>query len=104
MGDWLPGAVRALKELRKQGKVVIYSLRHHTRELDDVQERDPGQIAFEVARVRLKLDSAGLRDIDIYPPDRGKPPGRYYIDDRAVRFQGNWSAVLREIEERNGER
>lgn len=100
MGDWLPGAVRALKELRSIGKTVVYSLRCHLYEVDDTTPRDPGQVAYEVARVRAKLDKAGLKDIDIYPPDRGKPPGKFYIDDRAVRFQGNWRVVMREIQER----
>jgi hypothetical protein len=104
MGDWLPGAVSALKQLSARGKTVIYSLRCHKYEMDDVTPRHGGDVAFEYSRVRAKLDEAGLQDIDIYPPDRGKPPGRFYIDDRAVRFQDDWGQALQEIWTREAER
>ena len=29
----------------------------------------------------------------------GKPPAKYFIDDRAIRFEGSWTRVLRQIEE-----
>jgi len=98
MGDWLPGAVDALRVLSSLGKTVIYSLRCHLYEIDDVTPRRPEDVQFEVDRVRAKLDAAGLTDIEIYPPDKGKPPGRYYIDDRGVRFAGSWRPILQFIE------
>ena len=101
MGDWLPGAVDALRELASRGKTVIYSLRCHLYEMDDLTPRPQASVWFEVDRVREKLDAAGLDDIEVYPPDRGKPPGKFYIDDRAVQFdasRGGWNAALLDIE------
>lgn len=103
MGDWLPGAIDALRELSSRGKTVIYSLRTHYFEIDDETPRDPFAPAEEVAAIRKMLDDAGLHDIEVYPNGRGKPPGRFYIDDRAVVFSGDpdsWERVLEEIEER----
>jgi hypothetical protein len=100
MGDWLPGAVESLRWLQSRGKTVIYSLRCHLFEEDDVTRREPYDVDFEVNRIRLKLDRAGLEDIEIYPPNRGKPPGKFYIDDRGVHFNGDWDAVLKEVQER----
>jgi len=93
MGDWLPGAVFALSQLAELGTTVIYSVRCSLTELDATTPRDPEAVKFETDRVRAKLDSAGLTYIGIYPPDRGKPAGKYFIDDRAVHFT-NWSDTL----------
>ncbi len=93
MGDWLPGAVHSLNELSKMGTTVIYSVRCSIYDLDAVTPRKPEQIMFEMDRVRAKLDSAGLQHIGIFPPNRGKPAGKYFIDDRAVHFT-SWSDTM----------
>jgi len=93
MGDWLPGAVFALRQLADMGTTVIYSVRCSIYDLDAVTPRKPEQIMFEMDRVRAKLDEAGLQDVGIFPPNRGKPAGKYFIDDRGVRFN-NWSDTM----------
>lgn len=97
MGGWLPGAVEALRLLALKGKVVIYSLRCHLYEMDDSTARPHTDVAHEVFAIRRMLDEAGLHDVLIYPPNRGKPPGKVYIDDRAVHFNGNWADALKEV-------
>ena len=42
MGDWLPGAVEALRAMSAVGKTVIYSLRCHYYEEDDFTPRPRG--------------------------------------------------------------
>lgn len=98
MGDWLPGAVFALKEMSAVGKTVIYSLRCHYYEKDDETLRPDGAPEAEAAAIRAMLDEAGLYNVEVYPNGRGKPPGEFYIDDRAIRFT-NWSDALAQMRE-----
>ena len=111
MGDWLPGAVDALRTLSSYGKTVIFSLRCHLYEMDDETPRPRGASGLEMAAIRTMLTEAGLHDIDVYPPNRGKPPALFYVDDRGLRFEGDWqpiiefitrSMILRDIEEADG--
>jgi hypothetical protein len=97
MGDWLPGAIEALREMSAIGKTVIYSLRCNRYEMDDATRRPAGAPEHEEAAIRQMLDAEGLHDIEVYPHDHGKPPGRFYVDDRAVRFTGDWREVMEVI-------
>lgn len=97
MGRWLPGAVKALRELSAKGKTVIYSLRCHEYEQDDCTLRPDGAAEAEYQAIRKMLDDAHLYNIEVYSNGRGKPPGRFYIDDRGVTFQGDWKETLNEI-------
>lgn len=101
MGDWLPNAVEGLRLLHEHdGGVIIATLRTHEYEPGDMDRRPHGSVAFETARVRAKLDEAGLESIPVYPNDRGKAPGRKYLDDRAVVFdaqKGGWRKVMRGV-------
>jgi hypothetical protein len=97
MGDWLPGAVSALHTLKALGKTAIYSLRCHEYEMDDVTPRPAQAASYEVEKIRAMLDAVDLQDVEVYPNGRGKPPGKYYIDDRALRFEGDWHKILAKI-------
>lgn len=96
-GPWLPGAPEALRELSRAGKTVIYSLRGHLYERDDKTRRSPEAVEESISVIRRMLDAEGLQEIEVYPPDRGKPPAMFYIDDKAVRFTGDWSSTLKEV-------
>jgi len=102
MGDWLPGAVTALKRLTARGKVVIYTLRSHPYEMDEKTPRLAKDVFHDLGKIRQMLDLAGLEEVEIYPPDRGKPPAKVYIDDRAVHFDGDWAKTILEVDLRLG--
>jgi hypothetical protein len=75
------GAADALSEIRRAGWfVVIYTARH-----------------FNHWRITTEwLVTNGFEyDQLVF----GKPPARYYIDDRAIRFDGDWSAVTSRLRE-----
>lgn len=103
MGEWLPGAVHALKALDALGKVVIHSCRVAPWEFDSEGQwriwRDPKDTANSIAEVQEMLAAVGLGHIEIWTRDF-KPPALVYIDDRAVRFtqfengSNNWVEIL----------
>ena len=101
-GPWLPGAVEALRELERHGDVVIFSCRvapyaYPSKKFwfDDVK-RDPEEVAATVAKMQLMLDDVGLGHIEIWQRPY-KPAATVYVDNRAVRFTGNWKEVLEDV-------
>lgn len=94
-GDWLPGAVSALLELNRHGDVVIFSCRvapyefPTQRDPEDDIARDPEEVERTVARMKAMLDDVGLGHIEIWRRPY-KPAATLYIDDKAVRYDGNW--------------
>lgn len=84
MGDWLVGAIHGLRWLAERGKTVVYSARCNRLEYDGYTPRPAGAAEAEEAKIRAMLVEAGLPDVEVYPAGLGKPPARYYIDDRAV--------------------
>jgi hypothetical protein len=97
-GAPLPGAVEAITKLKNLGyEIAIYTTRNNS-----LAAHNQGHDAFCLtAKVREKLDEYGIPYdfISVF-----KPLARYYIDDRAVRFSGDWQNTLHEIGNRECER
>jgi len=102
-GDWLPGAQEGLRVLADQYDVYIWTTRIVGREYEDwhqvvAQEKVDKQIAY----VRRMLDDAGLADVHIFVgyPDHGvgKLSAKAYVDDRAIRFEGDWAAIVEAVQ------
>ena len=102
MGDWLPGAVEALHELDKIGEVVIWSCRVAPFEFHEpgrnVTWRDEIVTAQEIAAVKNMLDAVNLEHIEVWTRPY-KPPALVYIDDKAVRFEGDWPATVEFVQD-----
>lgn len=100
MGDWLPGAREALKQLDQLGTVVIHTCRVAPFEFHEpgreVVWRDELVTAREVQWVKAKLAAVGLAHIEVWTRPY-KPPALVYIDDRAVPYQGNWADILEHV-------
>jgi hypothetical protein len=93
-GDWLPGAVKALKTLHKHYEIVIFTLRVASVMQD---EKTPNPYIEEQAQaIRDKLASIGLHDIEVWQRPY-KPPCVKFIDDRGISFKGNWRPIVREL-------
>ena len=77
----VPGAADALRLLREQGWiVVIYTARHfnHWKTTHEWLERH----GFAYDQI-------------VY----GKPPARFYVDDRAVPYEGDWPRLCERLNE-----
>lgn len=102
-GDWLPGAIEGLRALADKYDVYIWTTRIVGREYEDWHRVVPEeQVAKQIAYVRRMLDSAGLADVNIFVsyPDHGvgKLSARAYVDDKAIRFDGDWPATVAAVE------
>jgi hypothetical protein len=94
MGDWLPGAIEAVRRFQQEGyHVMVFSARLSPLYLDG-SERAPGDVRVSVDQVRRKLDAAGLSSVGIWTKP-GKPPLSVLIDDKAERYHGTAGAWKR---------
>jgi hypothetical protein len=105
LGDWMPGAREAMRAFDNAGyQIILHSVRLLPF-MPDGQPRPAHEVAWETARVRNMLDTAGLTFIRIWTGP-GKPPGAVYIDDKAERYGGrvgSWRAVTEKVLMRLGE-
>lgn len=87
MGDWLPGAIEAVKRFHRAGyKVMVFSARLSPYWLDG-SDRPTADVAKSIQEVRDKLDAADLPYVGIWTKP-GKPPLSVLIDDKAERYHG----------------
>jgi hypothetical protein len=86
LGEPLPGSVEGLAAMRQLGyRIVIYTCR-----LSGLPVLD----GLEAARIAKHLAERGVPFDEIALPGAGKPKAEWYVDDRAVRFEGNWDEVV----------
>ena len=88
-GDWMPGAVEAMHELKEIYKVVVYTSRTSPMWTDELTKRAPAEVQQEYNEIRRRLDEVGLREVGIW--DFRKTPWKprgYYVDDRAIHYGG----------------
>lgn len=103
MGEWLPGAVEALRRMQDLGTVVIHTCRVspvdlHVQGSREIVWRDELVVAEDVRAIRKKLRRRGLGDIEVWTRPY-KPPALVYIDDKGLRFEGDWSNTMRAVED-----
>jgi hypothetical protein len=77
----VPGAQEALSRLREAGWVIVL---HTARHFNHWQ-----------VTVDWLAQHGFVYDQIVF----GKPPARFYIDDRAIPFDGNWDGVCRKLAE-----
>jgi phosphomevalonate kinase len=87
-GEPIPGAREGLNWLRDKGfQICVWTTRGNKDKIWDWLEDN--QMPFDY-----------INDAPVFDHQNpGKPPAKYFIDDRAVRFEGSWLRVRRQIEE-----
>ena len=92
--EWMPGAMEALRAFLSAGyEVAISSTRLAPRELDETTRVDRAGKERERRYIRKMLDEAGLEDVKIWLRP-WKPGALFYIDDKGIRYDGNWQTVV----------
>lgn len=97
-GEWMPGAVDALRKLSEHAYVTIFTAR--IAPIDPWgNRRSEAEVATSIREIRDKLDSAGLTQIDIHTGPY-KLGATVYIDDKAERYHGrpgSWRAMTEKV-------
>jgi ribonucleotide monophosphatase NagD (HAD superfamily) len=79
----IKGAKEALAKLRDEGwMIVLYTSRHFNHWQTTVNW---------LAQNRFMYDQI------VY----GKPPAKFYVDDRAITFEGNWQKICEKLKNKN---
>lgn len=85
----LAGAAEAMKTLKEAGCHIVI----HTCRIGIALEK--GSLKEELRLVSLILKDFGICYDEIYL--HPKPIADFYIDDRAIQFDGDWKAPIRKI-------
>jgi len=86
-GDVIPGCKEALQKLKSEGNtIIIYTVRQHTKELDQYLESN--EIPYDYVNESVP---------GTYSQDGRKVWANVYIDDRAITFNGNWEKIPRMV-------
>jgi hypothetical protein len=98
MGDWLPGAVAALHQLVNDGhKIKIHTCRIGPFDVDEITLLPKPRQQKEINDIKAMLRKEGLHHKVKVWVKRGKPGADVYIDDRGLRFEGNWTTTLAQV-------
>lgn len=89
-GDFMPGAVDAVKKLLENFRVYVFTCRANP-DLNGVENAER-----MINEMRERLDAVGLQEVEIWTGP-AKPLAVMYVDDRAFRFTGDWSEVLEKV-------
>lgn len=85
-GEPIPGAVEALQTLKQQGHtIVIHTCRNVSKAM--AEHLRANQIPFD----RINVSPVDTRPRHV----PHKPPADVYIDDKALRFKGDWPKMLK---------
>jgi hypothetical protein len=85
----IKGATEAMKTLKAHGCYIII----HTCRIGIAMENGNLRDELKFVQSVLKEYQMPFDEIHLHP----KPVADFYIDDRAIRFEGDWSAPLKKI-------
>ena len=88
-GNPLPGALEALKSLSEQYNVIIFT----------AKARPDRPLVNGMTGMELVIEWLEEHDVMKYIDyvTFEKPRAKYYIDDKAIKYDDNWSEILAEV-------
>ena len=99
LGPPKDGVAEALSELMEMGfEIKILTCRMNG------NMRDEGLVEEQFNAIIDHLTVLGIPFDSIALPEEGKPLAYYYVDDKGVRFDGNWAAIVDFIRARGTEK
>ncbi len=101
---FVDGAISALESFLYSGyQVKVHSCVLQSKDWDEVAPADTQRRAKNYWYMRDLLDQHHFQGVDIIT-EVDKPPAVWYIDDKAIHFDGNWRKVVRKVERSPGGR
>jgi hypothetical protein len=94
--EWEPGAREALRDFIGAGyEVRIHSCRTHSKAMDG---NGPNTDRLEsLAYIEEMLVVEGFKDVEVILDN--KPSADLYIDNKGLRYDGNWARIARRVME-----
>lgn len=90
-------AAQALHAFLDAGlEVVILSTRLAPKQVDEKTDVPADEWVREYGYIRRELNNSGLMKVRIWL-EPWKPGARAYVDDKGIRFDGDWNSVVAQI-------
>ena len=88
-GDPIEGSLEAIKEISKKWNIIIYT----------AKARPDRPLVNGKNGVELVWEWLNKHKIGCYINEvtHEKPRAEYYIDDKGIKFEGNWKEILEEV-------
>lgn len=105
IGEWMPGAIDAMKELRKAGHHPYLYTARLAPTWPDGSRRSLSDVLQDEDRVRRLMDASGLAWMDVWTGE-GKPHWDLLVDDKALWYPGrpgSWKKLVPAILKRVGD-
>ena len=92
------GVKEALQKLKEAGyRIRVFTCRTNGEHWDDSSEADNEEYKQTLKDIEDYLDDNDIPYDDVVEWDEGKPFASWYVDNRALNYDGDWDEVVKSI-------